>query len=372
MNKGLKIGIIVGFSAYLAFFFLFFIGKKDIAFSELENRSLETAPKIEKETVLNGSFGEAFERYIADQFPLREQMIAIKSNLDRFSGKRDNRGVFIGADGYFLQDFQTPDLNQMKKNLGYMEDFSKEIDTYYMIAPTATKVLEEKLPRFAETYDEGAYLAQVMELSREGQFVDLLSVLEKHKDEKIYYRTDHHWTTLGAYYAYEAFCQQAGIEAFPLSHYEIEQASQDFYGTLFSKGNFTFAKPDTLEIFHQEGEEEITVFDVNANETVNSIYERSFLTKKDKYGVFLNQNQPMLILHTAVNNGKKLAVIKDSYANCLIPFLTAHFEEIHVLDPRFLNMPLLDYAKQSGIQEAIILYNVQNFAEETKLSVLKY
>lgn len=372
MNRKLQIGIVVGFFVYLAFFLIFFVVKKDVAFSELENRNLELAPKMEKETVLDGSFGRAFEMYVADQFPLRAQMIAIKSNVDRFSGKKDNRGVFIGKDGYFLQDFQIPDLKQIEKNVGYMEDFAAGINTYYMIAPTATKVLEDKLPKYAVTYDEGEYLQKIQDLSVNGNYIDLLAQMQNHKDEEIYYRTDHHWTTLGAYYAYVAFCESYGMEPMPLLHYKIEKASEAFYGTLFSKGNFTFAKPDTLEIFHQDGEEDVTVFDVNANETKDSMYERNFLEKKDKYGVFLNQNQPMLMIHTGVDNGKKLAVVKDSYANCLIPFLTAHFEEIHVLDPRFLNMPLLDYVKQGGIQDAIILYNVQNFAEETKLSVLKY
>lgn len=372
MSTRIKKLIVIGFIVYLAFFFLFFLVKKDKDFSALENRNLAEKPKVEKEAVLSGQFGEDFETYIADQFPLRNEMIAVKSNVERMLGKKDSHGVFIGKDGHFLQDFKKPDDKLLKKNMGYIDVFAKEIDTYMMIAPTATKVLEDKLPKYASPYDEGVFLQAIQEEANHAKFVDLLPALKKHRTEPIYYKTDHHWTTLGAYYAYVEFCKSYGIAPLQLEDFEIEQASTEFYGTLFSKGNFTFAKPDTLEIFHYKGEEKVSVYDVNLNETKDSMYARDFLKEKDKYGVFLNQNQPMLILNTGVNNGKKIMMIKDSYANCLIPFLTAHFEEIHVLDIRFLNLPVLEYAKSEGIKDAIILYNVQNFSEETRMSVLKY
>ena len=290
MNTWIKKWIVLGFIGYLIFFFSFFLIKKDKDFSELENRNLAERPKVEQETILSGEFGKAFETYVADQFPLRNKLIAIKSNMERVLGKKDSHGVFIGTDGYFLQDFQKPDDELLKRNMGYIEAFAKEINTYMMIAPTATKVLEDKLPKYATPYDEGIVLNAIKAQTNAAHFVDLLPTLQKHHTDAIYYKTDHHWTTLGAYYAYVEFCKSYKIAPLPLEDFEIEQASTQFYGTLFSKGNFTFAKPDTLEIFHRKGEEKVTVYDLNANETKNSMYERRFLQKKDKYGVFLNQN----------------------------------------------------------------------------------
>ena len=372
MHARMKKGIVIGFVLYLAFFLFFFVMKKDQKFSPLENRALENRPILEKEALFSGEFTASFETYVADQFPLRDEMIAIKSNIERILGKKDRNGVFIGKDNHLIQDFKKPDMNLLKKNMGYIETFAKVLPTYVMIAPTATKIWEEKLPKFADPYDEGLVLQQIQKQTTSAHFVDVLPVMESHSEESIYYKTDHHWTTRGAYYAYTAFCQAYGIEPLSLDQFEIEQASTKFYGTLFSKGNFTFVKPDTLEIFHRDGEEQVSVYDLNANDMKDSMYERRFLREKDQYGVFLNQNQPLLILRTDVANGKKLMVVKDSYANCLIPFLTAHFAEIHVMDVRLLNLPLLDYAQAEGISETLILYNVQNFSEETRLSLLKY
>lgn len=347
------------------------VSGKDKEFSELENRTLAQLPEIKKETLLDGSFNSEVETYTADQFPFRNQFLSIKLAAELVMGKTQSNGIFLGKDGQLLQDFKKPDPELLKKNMAYINDLAKEIPTWFLLAPTATGIYEERLPFLASTCSEEAFIKEAKELlSKKADFVDVQEKLRKHKEEYIYYKTDHHWTTLGAFYAYQSLGEKMGFTPKELSDFSVEQR-EGFYGSLYSTGNVTFAQPDTLEIFHPKEPISVEVENVAEGTVSPSLYERSYLEKKDKYSAFLNNNQPLLVIRSSVSNGKKLLIVKDSYANCLIPFLTAHFEEIHVLDLRYLNFSVKEYALQEGIKEALLLYNVQSFAVETKLSLLK-
>ena len=347
------------------------VAGKDKEFSELENRTLAQLPKVEAAAVLDGSFGDATEDYLADQFPFRNQFLSIKLAVELVMGKTESNGVFIGKEGQLLQNFKQPDLKLLKKNTGYINSLGKEIKTWFLLAPTATSVYKEKLPPFASPYDERLYMKKVKKaLSKDISFVDASKMLDTYKEEYIYYKTDHHWTTLGAFYAYQQLCEEMGIEPKTLEEFDREKI-EEFYGSLYSTGNVTFAKPDFLEIFYPKEAMTIEVENVAEGTVSDSLYAEEYLAKKDKYSVFLNNNQPLLIIRSSAGNGKKLLIAKDSYANCFIPFLTAHFEEIHVLDLRYLNFSVKNYALQNGIEEVLLLYNVQSFAADTKLSLLK-
>ena len=347
------------------------VSGKDKEFSELENRTLAQVPEVERAAVLDGSFGKSVETYLADQFPFRNQFLTVKLAVEIAMGKTESNGVFLGKDGQLSQNFKQPDLKLLKKNAGYINSMGKEIKTWFLLAPTATSVYKEKLPIFASPYDERLYIKKLKkELSKDVQFVEVSESLDAQKEEYIYYKTDHHWTTLGAFYAYQKLCKEMGIEAKSLSDFKREKI-EEFYGSLYSTGNVVFAEPDYLEIFYPKEAITVTVENVAEGTSTDTLYAKEYLEKKDKYSVFLDNNQPLLIIRSSVGNGKKLLIAKDSYANCLIPFLTAHFEEIHVLDLRYLNFPVKNYAVQNGIEEALLLYNVQSFAADTKLSLLK-
>ena len=368
-----KLPLILGltFIIYIFGFFILQIVTKDQTFSELENRNLATRPDFSVENLFAGTFTKDYETFVADQFPLRNQFISVKSNTERLLQKKENNGVYIGADHYFLQDFSKPDMDLANKNAGYISNLAEDFNVYVGLAPTATKVFEDKLPNFATPYDEGIFINDFYnELSDKVHKVPLLSTLQEHKNESIYYKTDHHWTTLGAYYGYVAFCETAGLTPLALDDFNIEIASNSFYGSLFSKGNFTFAKPDTLQLFYPKNEGPLTVTYEATGEVKDSLYAYDYLETKDKYSVFLDNNHPLIRIQTSLKNGKKIIVVKDSYANCFVPFLTAHYEEIQVVDLRLLSIPLKTFATQNNIDDVLILYNVQNFSTEGKLSLL--
>lgn len=371
MSKSFNKIIALTFAIYLGGFLVLQIAAKDKSFSELENRVLAEKPEWIKKDFLDGTYGEAFETYIADQFPMRNTFISVKSLAELLQGKKDNNGVYIGEDGYLLQKFETPDKELLEKNAVYLNAFGERFNTYLMMVPTATKVYEDKLPSFATPYDEKEFIETFKsKLDADIQFIELLEIMEAKEDEYIYYKTDHHWTTLGAYYGYTAFCQAYGIEPLGLEKFNQVSVSKSFYGSLFSKGNFTYLKPDTLHLFEPKDKAGVSVNYVATNKVTDTFYEMSRLETKDKYSVFLDSNHPMITIQTGMANGKKLAVVKDSYANSMIPFLANHFEEIHILDLRFLNMPIATYVREQGIEDVLLLYNVQNFAVENKLSLL--
>ena len=371
MKRKFQIMMTLSFVVYIGGFFVLQLLHQDKTYSELENRNLAQKPTWNKEDFLKGIYGKEVEEYIADQFPFRNQFIAMKSQSELILQKKENNGVYIGKDDYFFQKFNKPDDALMKKNIQYINTFAQHFNVYFMLVPTATKIYEDKLPLFATPYDEQDFIEAVNKgLDDKIHKIDVLQVMQQHKNEALYYKTDHHWTTLGAYYAYEAFCESYGIEPVPISNFERVVGSEAFYGSLFSKGNFTFAKPDTLELFIPKEEELLDVYYMGENKHTDSLYEMSHLNKKDKYSVFLDNNHPVIQIKTHIKNGKKIAIVKDSYANAFIPFLTSHFEEIHVLDLRFLNMSIASYMRENKLEDVLLLYNVQNFATVNQLSLL--
>ncbi|OON99812.1 MAG: hypothetical protein ATN35_10525 [Epulopiscium sp. Nele67-Bin004] len=350
--------LVVSFIIYISSFLVLHFVIDDIEFSSLENRTL-------------AQVGDDFETYFADQFPFRNTFIALKSSTELVLKKTDNNGVFIGDDGYFLDKFGEVDESLMYRNIDYISNFGQSLNTYLLIAPTSTLILQEKLPLYAPTFDELQFIDTYYE-GVEGSVttVDVVNTLKTNDSEYIYYKTDHHWTTLGAYYAYVEFCEAYGLEATSLGQMDRQVVSESFYGTLFSKGNFVFAEPDTVEIFTPIKPEGVTVTYVLDNIVTNSVYEMSHADEKDVYSIFFDNNHPLVIVETEVQTDNKLIILKDSYANCFIPFLLPHFSEIHILDLRFLNIRIADYAREQQIEDVLLLYNTNNFAVENKFSLL--
>lgn len=373
MKNKLPIWVGATFIAYLALFFIFQLLHKEQDFSELENRILATKPILSVQTLLDGSFGNDFETYLADQFPFRANFIALKANSERALQKKENNGVFLGKDGYLLQEFDAPDMERTYRNAGYINDLAEHFNVYMLLAPTATKVLEDKLPLFASPYDEGQYISDFYNaLSDKVHKVPVLEALQKETStsNQLYYKTDHHWTTLGAYYAYRSFCETANITPTALKDFNIETVSNTFYGTLFSKGNFTFAKPDSIQVFYPKEKENLSITYELEEKVTDTLYDFSHLETKDKYSLFLDGNHPLIRIQTNAQTNRKLLILKDSYANCFIPFLTAHYDEIHIIDLRLATFPIQTYAKENAIDDILLLYNVQNFSAEGKFSLL--
>jgi hypothetical protein len=343
----------------------------DRRFSEAENRMLKKKPVFSWSSLMEGKFTKDYEEYLIDQFAFRDFWVSVKSEAERALQKRDNNGVYLGKDGYLLQRFVSVNNERLNKNIGAINRFADnnpEVTVYFLMVPNSVKVYEDKLPPFAVVYDQGEIIKKVKEnLRHQVKFIDVLDTFSHHKHEYLYYKTDHHWTSFGAYYAYNRAGQIMGYKPLYLEDFNIKEVSNSFYGTLYSRGNYRFAKPDSIHFLTPKSPVSVRVEYKNAGRTSNSLYELEYLEKKDKYSVFLDGNHSLTVIKTDVNNGRKLLVVKDSYAHSFVPYLTNHYEEIHMIDLRLYTQRLGKYIEENQISEMLLLYNTAFFCEDNSI-----
>ena len=337
----------------------------DIEFSENENKYLQQFPKVSVKNVFNGEFESDFETYLSDQIAGRDFWVTSNSVLLLASGKRDINGVYVGDDGYLLEVFDDIDMERYNAQIEALNKFVTYVDVpvYFTIASNSVSVHEDKLPEFAVNYSQDKYIEDFYAgLSPEITTVDVSSVLKEHSDEYIFYRTDHHWTTYGSLLAFNEIASVMGLE--PVSEAELTetQVSSEFLGTFFSKGNF-IVEPDTITRydFKDPVSYTVTLDDGTVSET---LYDESYLEKKDKYAYFAHGNPAHLAVKTDVENEKVLVIVKDSYAHCMLPFFTPYYSEIHMLDPRYIKSNLAEYILALEPDEILILYNAKTLSDD--------
>ncbi|MBU5437783.1 hypothetical protein KQI42_07175 [Tissierella sp. MSJ-40] len=348
------------------------------AFSESENRVLEQKPEFSIRKVLKGRYTLDYEKYISDQFPFREFFIGVKSDCERLMGKQENNGVYLGKNGYLMEEFKKPKLEEFKRKIENINSFADSnlntnTNIYFMLVPNSVKILEQQLPLFAPVDDEFVYINKVKDsLHKNIKFVDIYNILNSKKDEYIYYKTDHHWTTKSAFYAYEELAKYMKFTPYLESDFHIKRVTDNFYGSLYSKSGFRHLSPDSIDIYIPKRNEDYIVKFYDKKKTSNSIYEMDNLNKKDKYTIFFGGNHPLIKINKNISNGRKLLVIKDSYANNLIPFLMGHFNEIYVMDLRYYNDNLSGFLKKQEIDDILILYNEKSFFEEESINKISW
>lgn len=375
MNKHKKIYTrILALVFIISIFGIFFMNmfSKDKNFSEEENRMLAKKPKFSIDRLVEGRYTEKYEKYVEDQFTLRNSWIGIKSTVDRFLGKKEENGVFLGKDDYLIEDFKKPEEKNLQETIKAMNNFSekyKGINQYALIAPNSVSILKDKLPKNAPVEDQKAYIEELKSsLNSNIKFIDIYNTLESHKDEYIYYRTDHHWTTLGAYYAFLDAANEMRLTP-KENYYDIETVTDEFYGTLYSKSGFKGIEPDSIEVYIPKDEnDEVVVSYAEEKKKSGSIYNSEKLNEKDKYEVFLEGNHPLVKINTLTDNNKKLLLIKDSYANSFVQFLTPYFNEIVIVDPRYYYEDIDKLISEEGITDLLYLYNANTFFSDNNLA----
>lgn len=338
---------------------------EDRIFSETENRMLASRPKFSMESLLKGDYTEAYETYVTDQFAGRDKWIALKTGMDVLLQKKEIGGVYLGQDGYLLEQHLPEQYSSedAEKKLELLERLVEDWNADVMLAPTADNILTDKLPAYAPYFRQDQFLSLVEERVGQEHYIDVFAALQEHSGEEIYYHTDHHWSSLGAYYGYLTWAGFMGLEPGDYDPEGMEEVTGDFLGTLHSKINLSW-KPDSIFYFPETAERPVKVTYDFEKET-DSLYERKYLDTKNKYGFFLDDNHGFVEIETDSGTGNTLFLIKDSYANCLIPLMTAHYDRIYVLDLRYFRgrlYPLLDqYASEADV---LVLYNCIHFLED--------
>lgn len=376
MSKKYAVFITCLFLAFLGIFAAANAVTPDKDFSPMENRALAQMPELSGDALLSGSFMEDFESYVTDQFVLRDQWIALKAGAEYASGKKENNGVYICDEHTLIARFDPPANDRAKKriddNFGYVEKLSTltDVPVYFSLIPGKVSVWADLLPEGAPNDDEGQYIARGAALQGP-KWLDAATTLNAHKDEYIFYRTDHHWTTLGAYYAYAALAEGMGLEPMPLSSFDRQVVSQEFFGTTFSSSGVRWLEPDTMEFFVPQEAATVTNY-FDGTPTEGQLYDLTKLEEKDKYSAFLGGNKPLTVVksNVAPADAPKLMLIRDSYADSMAPFLCYHFSEIHLVDPRYYKTSMAQYVKDNAIDQVLVMYAVNNFVKDGNLFVL--
>ncbi len=340
----------------------------DKYYSENEKRTLQQVPSISAKKILSGEFGDDIEEYLADQFPARNGWVTLKTLSELALGKRESGGVFFADDGYLIEAYKTINNKQLTANVSAVKQLSERLNEQgiklrIMLVPTAAEIHADKLPAFAPNANQDS----VIDFARKQglDVIDVSAALREHNSEYIYYKTDHHWTSLGAYYAYVEYRAECGNPCSPLSEFQKDTLCDNFRGTTYSKVNYPFAPYDEITAYYKTLDH--TVNYNNGSYITDSIYERKYLVGSDQYAAFLNSNQAETVIYGSGTG--RLLIIKDSYANTFAQFPADDFEETHLIDMRFFRGSVTEYAAEHRITDALLLYNIPNFANDTKIAL---
>ncbi len=333
----------------------------DRDFSEDENRSLQTLPSLSLEAWLDGTLTQDFTTYCSDQFPLRSDMVCLRSLYDLALGRGESGGVLIGKggqqavrlfDAWLSRTERAADTDYFDRAhiaasaqaLGTLNQTlaKQDIPLYVMLPPRTIDVAISAFD-YPPALSDALHDTLAEELDRAGvEQVDLTADLRARYEagEYVYYRTDHHWTTRGAYLAYAAILDVMGrgAEVIPAESFTVRTVP-DFCGTTYSRSGMFFTAPDTLEIWQAESDACYAVSDRDGQVLMHGFIDESYLAGKDKYGAFLSGTHSLLTITQIAPDPlspetgsprPRLLVARDSFASSVIPFLARHFDIIAV------------------------------------------
>ena len=335
----------------------------DRYYSEREKRTLTQKPKFTTAGFISGKFGDNLESYLTDQVPLRDGWVTMKTYMELAVGKRESGGVYICKDKYLMDKFTAYSKKQLAANAAALAELQSKlgaegISMNTLLVPVAAQVLTDKLPAYAPAADYAAILRVLTDAGVDT--VDVFAALSAHSGESIYYRTDHHWTSLGAYYAY---CAWRGMEP-NADEWTRKILCDNFRGTTWNKVPLPTVPAEEITAWYKHTNRAVSYND--GQYETDSIYERKYLDGSDQYAVFLNSNQAQTVIQGSGESGR-LLLIKDSYGNTFVQFPVEDYAEVHVLDLRFFKGDVAEYAEENGIADALVLYGVQNFVKDTNL-----
>ena len=351
----------------------FVLPKSD--FSEQENRMYAIIPRFTFKSFINGEYLDGVNDYVNDHFAFRDTFLKINSWWEiNILGKKEINDVYVGKDSYLFEKFEFGEEEEvtLNSNTKIISEFAQKmneqnIKTYFILVPNSIYINSNKLPENVEAPNQEKIINIAYSNTKNTVNVDVeKSLLNENKNQQLYFKTDHHMNSDGAYVVYKEFCKSANIETVQITDFNRVKVTSNFLGTFDSKAQIWNQEPDEIYVYQNENNMDIKEATYDTQNT-QSIFNEEFLKTKDKYSYFLNGNNSRAIIKTNVNNDRKLLVIKDSYAHIMSQFLCQNYSEIHFLDPRYTEFDYEQYAKENGITDVLFLYNVSNFVEDNNL-----
>ncbi|MDR1603555.1 MAG: hypothetical protein LBS10_02025 [Gracilibacteraceae bacterium] len=356
--------------ALLAFFLIFltlppaaYLLTGDQSFSETENRYLAQFPAWSPARLWDGSLALSLETYLADQFPGRSFWVRVKAAADAGIGKRDIGGAYLGRNGRLFEKKDRPPPELFRENLAHLARLAESSGLACTFLPvySAATLYPEDLPPYAPLLPERRLLTEIRAaLPPAVLMVDTWPALAAARAENIYFRTDHHWTQTGAYYAFRALAAEKGWTA---PEQEPRAAgTPPFLGALSAQAPLPWLRGDEFPLWDEPAPVGIEIYVTDTGETLSSPYVYVNLSKKDLYTVFLGGNYSEIVIRTAANTGRRALVLKDSFAHALTPFLLPYYDEITLIDLRYFRPSLSAYLAERDFSEIYFIYNITWFA----------
>lgn len=369
MTAGLLAGMILALT--IGFFTT---NKQD--FSENENRYLAKLPSPGWEDIKSGAYMQGLSDYASDHFLFRDFFIGLKTKAETALGRKEINGVYIAEDGYLIEEYKRAENTE--RIAGILRSFAQELEGQkaegqeagarelrlrLMLVPTAVYVYEDKLPAFVPEQVQMRNQMETANAIYEAAGIEPIdcsqALLEYKNGDALYYRTDHHWTTRGAYVGYRVFCENMEFEPVPLTAMAAETVTEDFRGTIYSKTGDYGRKGDRITIYTNPADR-LTVSYPDTGEVTDSLYNLAYAERKDKYSLFLDNLHTLIeITNETAASDRELVLIKDSYANSMVPYLAHHYKKIYVFDTRYYKQGPSAFIKEHpGVTDVLILYNM--------------
>ena len=365
------------FSAIVILFTVIDIINSPKEFSELENKNLSQIPILSLESYIDTSFSSDYEKYINDQFFLRDKWIDLKSRIEYLLGKRENNDIIFGKDNYLFKKFTTFNDEMLKNNLNsiitFTNNYNKEVD--FFIIPNSYAIYDELTPRYLPLVDQLSLVNSINSyLSlKSNNHINTINVAEellKNKDDYIYYKTDHHWTSYGAYLAYLTYMDYLGLEIVDINNLE-KITINNFLGTYYNRSKYFKADSDFITYYNIlglhieiDGKEQLSLMDLDK------------FKGSDKYSAFLWGNNGLTkVINENISEerkGSSILIFKDSYANSFIQFLSYNYEIIDIIDLRYFKESIRNFMKDKDYNEILIMYSFNNLSSDINIRRLKF
>ncbi len=373
MNRRIYLYTLSGiFAAVILTLAVLFVCLPDKTFSSLENRTLQTLPDATPRQIADGRFESHFETYVSDQFPARDFWTRVNTGVCRLMGQTKSNGVFFGRGDRLVEDFIPPKEEQYAALNGAIRSFAaehKDLSLYACVVPTAVSILPEALPSLCDAGDQNGYIDRLQkDMTAAGlHFIDLRQTFLMEKNStSLYYRTDHHWTTDAAYLAFKEYAAAANLETAAV--YDPLVVSRSFTGALSAVSGYTLPVRDEIRVYLPRDEGTQMISYTGEGKTDPTYYNIEALETRDKYALFLGGNHPQILIRTSSKSDKTLVILKDSYANCFIPFLGEVYRKIIVIDPRYYADDLGTLLRGQKADDVLLLFNANTLAKDTTLA----
>ncbi len=358
---------------YISVVMLFiFFGKSGS--SPIHNSTVSKKKSVSVSGIMNGNFGKYLAECVTINFPARDHMIKADSGMRSSLTENIVNGVYV--DQKMLLDAEISERGSMKENAGIINRFCSGYDgtVYFAVIPTSTGVYDSYLPEYLRKNTESMQINELYGDLRENiREIDAYNILKMLNENYIYYRSDTKWTSYGAYCVYRTVIQKLGFSPTAYDKYTIDHVADDFSGNLYARTFYSDVKPDIIDIYRYPDGAEIlscTGYDNGMKSFSGELYDKSLLDSDDMYDMYLGEKRPLVRIRTTVNNERKLLVIKDSFADCFVPFLTQHYSEIDVIAPEYMKGSVEDFVDLADYEQILFLFGIDSMDDENLFDVL--